>query len=139
MRRRLASVSLVAVVLMLLGATGCANTGYTRYQYVGQPYGPQQAYGQRQYVNQSVPRQVNGQPGCYNGVYSCPPPGAVVYQAGYQGPAPQYGPYGYSAAMTARVTPPVYVMPSPPVLQPYYGQQQVAGQHNVVRARPTGR
>lgn len=86
------------------------STGCTVYVVKGPPQGfsaQGQAYQAQGYSQQGFGR-------CYNGVYSCPPPGAVMYRPGYQGPPPQYGPNGYSAAMTARITPHVYVMPNQP-------------------------
>lgn len=99
---------LVALVAMFfISAMGGCAGGYS-YSY---RTGPQQPYGYQGQYAQAQGFSAQGMGTCYNGVYSCPPR-AVMYQPGYQGPAPQYGPYGYSAAMTSRVTPPVYVMPS---------------------------
>lgn len=110
MNQSLTSLLFVAgLFLMSQLFTGCAG-GYS-YSY---RTGPQQPYGYQGQYAQAQGFSAQGMGTCYNGVYSCPPR-AVMYQPGYQGPAPQYGPYGYSAAMTARVTPQVYVMPSQPV------------------------
>ena len=90
-------VGFVVLSLLLGTLTGCS--GVTRYERVV-------------YVSTAAPQPYMYQR--YQPVYSAVPR-VMPYYAGYQGPAPQYGPYGYSAAMTARVTPQVYVMPSPPV------------------------
>jgi hypothetical protein len=96
------------------------STGCTVYVVKGPPQGfsaQGQAYQAQGFQGSYAQAQGYSQQGfgrCYNGVYSCPPPGAVMYQPGYRGPAPQYGPYGYSAAMTAKITPHVYVRPSQP-------------------------
>lgn len=62
------------------------------------------------------------------GMRPCP----VPYYQGYRRPAPVYGPYGYSAAMTARVTPHVYMVPSQP-------QRSMPAPHRVVVVHPVRR
>ena len=95
-------LAILGFTLFVVFATGCSGSvGTTRTVYVGQAPTQQPVLAQ--------------QPCPFNGVYSCARTVQYVpYFAGYQAPPPQYGPYGYSARMTAKVTPAVYVRPSAP-------------------------